>query len=117
MGQKRATVVVLVGAREERALLELEGTGETEIRLDSPQWFAWLTRGTTHSFAYPLYDRQVGYIRGWITVRKEQRARGNEYWVAYRRVVGRLRKIYLGRSAQVTRQRLAASGDRFLAME
>ena len=69
------------------------------------------------SFAYPIYDAQVGYIRGFMTVRKEQRARGSDYWVAYRRVGGRLRKIYLGRAAKLTQRQLAAIAERFLTLE
>ena len=69
---------------------------------------------TTRSFAYPLFDRTAGWITGYMTVRKEGRARGGAYWVAYRRSGGRLRKIYLGRSAQVTGLRLAAVAAEFL---
>ncbi len=64
-----------------------------------------------------LYDAQVGYIRGFMTVRKEQRERGSDYWGAYRRVGGRLRKIYLGRSAELTQRQLAAIAERFLTMK
>jgi len=86
------------------------------IRVESPAWWAWLAAPTTQGFAYPIYDGQVGYIRGWMTVRKEPRARGSHYWVAYRRGGGRVRKIYLGRAACLTQQHLAATAERFLAM-
>ena len=67
------------------------------------------------SFAYPIYDGRAGYIRAFMTVRKERRRRGTHYWVAYQRVGGRLCKIYLGRSVQVTQQQLATVAARFLA--
>lgn len=70
---------------------------------------------TTRSFAYPRFDRAAGWIAGFMTVRKERRARGSSYWVAYRRSDVQLRKIYLGRSSQVTGLRLAAVADQFLA--
>jgi hypothetical protein len=41
-------------------------------------------------------------------VRKEQRQRGDGYWVAYARRGGRLRKAYVGRGEQVTGARLDA---------
>lgn len=87
------------GARAE--LTELPAQAPA-IRLDTPAWAQWLETPTTRSFAYPLFDRAGGWIAGFMTVRKERRARGSTYWVAYRRNDGRLRKIYLGRSPQVT---------------
>jgi hypothetical protein len=73
-----------------------------KIRLDTVAWFIWLETPTTTSFSYPLFDPACGYIRGYMTVRKESRQRGGSYWSVYRRSGGRLRKIYLGRSASVT---------------
>jgi LuxR family maltose regulon positive regulatory protein len=84
--------------------------------LDSPEWVEWLEQPSTLSFAYPIYDSQMGYIRGFMTVRKERRVRGSYYWVAYRRSGGRLRKIYLGQSGQLTQRQLAVTADRFLTM-
>jgi hypothetical protein len=84
------------------------------IRVDSPAWAQWLETETTRSFAYPLFDRAAGWISGFMTVRKERRQRGSSYWVAYRRSDGQLRKIYLGRSPQVTGLRLAAVAAQFL---
>ena len=43
--------------------------------------------------------------------------RGSQYWVAYHRTGGRLRKIYLGRAAHLTQQQLATTAERFLALE
>ena len=89
---------------------------EGVIRLDTPAWDSWLSLPSTRRFAYPIYDSRVGYIRGWMTVRKERRKRGSEYWVAYRRVGKRLCKIYLGRSGQVTQSQLGIVAERFLGM-
>ncbi len=79
------------------------------IRLDTPAWRAWLEAPTTTRFTYPLVDPAVGYVVGFMTVRKEPRQRGGAYWTAYRRAGARLRKVYLGRSAAVTQARLQAS--------
>jgi hypothetical protein len=76
------------------------------IRLDSAAWFSWLEQDATRSFSYPLFDRRCGYIIGFMTVRKEARRRGGQYWSVYRRQGGRVRKIYLGRSGSVTAARL-----------
>jgi hypothetical protein len=78
------------------------------LRLDGPAWVNWLTAATTRSFSYPLFDRQCGYIIGFMTVRKEGRRRGGGYWSVYRRQGTQLRKIYLGRSEVVTQVRLEA---------
>lgn len=78
------------------------------VQLDTPAWFAWLAAETSRRFSYGLFDREVGYIVGFMTVRKERRQRGGQYWVAYRRVGGQLRKVYIGSSRAVTAQRLEA---------
>lgn len=76
------------------------------IPLDSPAWFAWLEAPANVCFSYALFNRKMGYIDGFITVRKERRQRGGAYWTAYRRQGYRLRKVYLGPSPAVTQARL-----------
>jgi hypothetical protein len=117
MARTTPTVWVSCWGTAPRAEVRLGGVPEQDIGLDTPAWQAWLEAPNTFSFAYPIYDSQVGYIRGFMTVRKERRARGNEYWVGYRRAGRRLRKIYLGRASQLTQQQLAVTAERFLAME
>ena len=80
------------------------------VQLDSAAWFGWLAAETTTRFSYPLFDPQLGYIVGWMTVRKERRQRGSAYWVAYRRLKGQVRKVYLGHSEAVTTERLHTVG-------
>jgi LuxR family maltose regulon positive regulatory protein len=87
------------------------------VQLDTPAWFAWLASETTTRFSYGLYDRQMGYIVGWITVRKEQRQRGGHYWVAYRRLGGPVRKVYIGSSGAVTAQRLQTIAEQLQGKE
>lgn len=77
------------------------------IPLDSPDWFAWLEAPTNVCFTYALFNRRLGYIVGFITMRKETRQRGGVYWSGYRRQGHRLCKRYLGRSADLTQARLA----------
>jgi hypothetical protein len=101
---------------ERQAEEQASDASEPVIRLDTPAWDSWLSAPTTRRFAYPIYDERVGYIRGWMTVRKERRSRGTHYWVAYRRVGKRLCKIYLGRSGQITQSQLEGVAGRFLAL-
>ena len=84
------------------------GLPESGLRLDRPAWFAWLETPSTTSFSYPLFDRERGYIIGFMTVRKERRQRGGSYWTVYRRQGRQLRKIYLGPSSRLMQARLEA---------
>jgi LuxR family maltose regulon positive regulatory protein len=90
---------------------------EGRVRLDSAAWFAWRTAETTRRFSYGLFEPQLGYIVGWMTVRKERRQRGGHYWVAYRRHSGQVRKVYIGSSGAVTAQRLEAIAYRLEGKE
>ena len=87
------------------------------IHLDSPQWFAWLEAPENDSFSYALHNHAKGYIDGFMTVRKERRQRGGAYWSAYRRQGRRLRKLYLGSSASVTKARLREAAARLYTGE
>jgi hypothetical protein len=92
-------------------------TPEPSIPLDSPAWFAWLEAPTNVCFKYALFNRAKGYIDGFMTVRKERRQRGGDYWSVYRRQGQQLRKVYLGRSATLTQARLAAVAVRLHARD
>ena len=77
----------------------LDPSGGPEIAVASPSWIAWLTDPATRSFSF-----QGPRCR--YTARKEQRSRGGEYWVAYRKQGGKLHKTYLGKAEDVTLARL-----------
>src|SRR3712207_4070066 len=83
--------------------------GDPEIGVDSASWAAWLIDPATRSFSFQSSS-------GRFTARKEQRSRGSEYWVAYRKIGGKLHKAYLGKAEDVTLARLkdvaAALADR-----
>ena len=102
------------GWREE---LDDPQQGGSRLRVDSPAWFTWLAAPTTRSFSYPVYDQAHGYIDGFMTVRKERRQRGGDYWVAYRRCHGRVRKVYLGATSQLTQTCLDQVAHTLLAVE
>jgi hypothetical protein len=117
MARTTPTVWVSCWGTAPRAEVRLPGPPEQGIGLSTPSWQAWLEAPSTFSFAYPIYDGRVGYIRGFMTVRKERRERGSCYWVAYHRAGERVRKIYMGRTAHLTQQQLAVTAERFLAMD
>lgn len=98
-----------------RSELDDAQLGGTRLRVDSPAWFAWLAAPTTRTFSYPVYDHAHGYIDGFMTVRKEQRRRGGDYWVAYRRCQGHLRKVYLGATIRLTQACLDQVAQTLLA--
>ena len=74
---------------------------EQEIRLEvgTPAWYEWLNKVTT--FAYTSEQ-------GSFTARKEQAGnrRGGRYWKAYRKRQGKLYRAYLGKSEELTLERL-----------
>jgi len=67
------------------------------IVVGSPPWYAWLADATSFTF--------LGE-RGTFTAHKERRGPAKEYWKAYRRRSGRLYRAYLGKSAELTLERL-----------
>ncbi len=78
-----------------------EGHDQTLV-VGTPAWYAWLH--TTTMFAF----RSDG---GTFTARKEQAGnkRGGWYWRAYRQRKGKLHRIYLGKSEELTLERLNAA--------
>jgi hypothetical protein len=64
----------------------------------SAAWQEWLAQHSSFAFQSKHGDR--------FTARKEMRARGGTYWVAYRKVGGKLTHTYIGRSEDVTLARL-----------
>jgi predicted ATPase/DNA-binding CsgD family transcriptional regulator len=78
-------------------------TGDTAppggITLDSSAWYNWLDQHSTFLFRLPFVH---------FTARKEKRA-GGWYWYAYRRSQGKLRTAYLGKTRELTFDRLSAA--------
>jgi len=79
-------------------LLPLENRAE-EIAVGSLEWYAWL--GDTTSFVFRSQQ-------GTFTAHKERRSSTQEYWKAYRRRAGHLHRVYMGRSEELTLDRLNA---------
>jgi LuxR family maltose regulon positive regulatory protein len=69
------------------------------ITVGSPAWYAWLEDASTFAFAS---------AQGSFTARKERSGRTGWYWKAYRKQKGTLHRTYLGKSADLTLDRLNA---------
>lgn len=69
------------------------------IVVGTPHWYAWLQGATTFAF------RDAA---GRFTARKERRGPADGYWRAYRNYAGVVRSAYLGRTADLTLERLQA---------
>ncbi|MEO8288697.1 MAG: LuxR C-terminal-related transcriptional regulator [Chloroflexota bacterium] len=76
-------------------------TPDSTIRVGSPAWYAWLEQHSVFCFEIPLAH---------YTARKEKRSRG-WYWYAYRRRQGKLHTSYIGKSVELTQDRLHAVAE------
>jgi LuxR family maltose regulon positive regulatory protein len=72
------------------------------IEVGSPAWFAWLEAATTFAFTDAA---------GSFTARKERSGRSGAYWKAYRMRDRMLRRVYLGKSSDLTLVRLQAAAQ------
>src|SRR5579859_4351935 len=94
MGRRQLPVV-----SENGLIVVDEGEGRlTSILIESEDWFQWLAAEQNRSFAFQ-------YASGTFTARRERKG-ASWYWYAYRKHKGTLHKTYLGKSQEVTLQRL-----------
>lgn len=82
--------------------------GETIV--DSPKWFEWLDGEENSTFAFYPGNSAVSNF----SARREERERGGYYWSAYKRIQGKLKKTYLGKSSELTLDRLKDASARLL---
>jgi hypothetical protein len=80
-----------------------EDTSTDTISIGTAAWYRWLEQH--HSFTFET-------LRTTFTARKEQRP-GGRYWYAYRRMRGKLHSFYLGKTEELTLQRLNAAEEVF----
>src|SRR5215467_13953531 len=73
-----------------------EDTSTYTISIGTAAWYSWLEQHHSFTFETP---------RTTLTARKEQRP-GGWYWYAYRRSRGKLHSAYLGKSEELTLERL-----------
>src|SRR6266480_2399910 len=86
-------------ARVRDGALSLGGSApEHVIAVGGSAWQGWLEEPSNTVFGFE-------HLASRFTARRELQ-RGHWYWYAYRRRGGRLRKAYLGRSSDLTLERL-----------
>src|SRR5215510_13574602 len=73
------------------------GHADDAILVGSPAWYTWLAGATSFAF--------IGQC-GSFTAYKERRGPSREYWKAYRHRAGKLYRAYLGKSIELTLDRL-----------
>src|SRR5258708_14110796 len=89
--------------------LSYQRDGEhSQLRVGTSAWYAWLQTATDFRVRGPF---------GTFTVRREQAGnqRGNWYWRAYRKRAGKLHRVYVGTSEEVTLERLRTAAARLSA--
>ena len=81
-------------------LFDQQAVGDSQIAVGSRDWWTWLeaNHGGVFRFLHPA---------GCFSARRERR-RGGWYWYAYLKRGGELHKSYLGRSENLTAERLEA---------
>ena len=80
-------------------LLYLSDEQDNQVQVGTPAWYTWLSTARSFAFRSAL---------GSFTARREPASnkRGGEYWRAYRKHEGRLHRVYLGKSEELTLDRL-----------
>lgn len=78
-------------------------------------WLDWLNRPETKSFRFRgLAGTHCTVIR---ETRKGRSGNQHPYWYTHRHVLGRLRRVYLGRSENLTLQALEAAAAKLAQLE
>jgi predicted ATPase/DNA-binding CsgD family transcriptional regulator len=84
---------------QDALLIYRHGGQDERLQVGTPAWYDWLNSARTFAFRSAL---------GTFTARKEPASnkRGGEYWRAYRKHEGTLHRVYLGKSEELTLERL-----------
>jgi len=83
-------------------LTHLQNGQTAQLAVDTPDWYTWLENASSFTFRN---------ASGIFTARKEQASnkRGGQYWRAYRKRNGKLYRSYLGKSQELTLERLQSA--------
>src|SRR5437870_3804514 len=97
MKDKANTIPVVQG---DTLLYQRDGQ-DYQLPVGTPAWYGWLSTARTFAFRSEF---------GTFTARKEQASnkRGGLYWRAYRRRDGKLHRVYVGKSEELTLEWLNA---------
>ncbi len=77
---------------------DMEANERTPVVVGSERWYSWLAEEQNRSFSFRN-------ALGTFTVRRERKRHG-WYWYIYRKSGGKVRKAYLGKTEEVTLERL-----------
>lgn len=72
------------------------------FEVGSQDWWSWLYSSEAESFRF---ECDFG-VKGYRARKEEIKARSGSFWYAYKRIEGKLRKRYLGKSEELTLERL-----------
>ena len=86
------------------------GTFFHTVSIGSLDFVTWLKSENTTLFAYDSHGVT-------FTVRRENKQRGGNYWIAYKKIRGKLIKRYIGLAEQVTTATLDNIADQFSKLE
>lgn len=70
--------------------------------VNSQEWWAWVNSDEAESFRF---ECDFG-VKGYRARKEEIKTRSGSFWYAYKRVEGKLRKRYLGKSNELSLERL-----------
>lgn len=91
---------------------DLLGQYKDTYEVESEQWFRWLHLPESNSFRFePLERGQATF-----TARREERA-NDAYWYAYKKIGGKTHKVYLGKTPDLTYQRLQATSIKLATIQ
>ena len=95
---------------QDKTLISHKDGQDFRITVGTPAWYAWLRTANTFAFRSE---------QGLFTARKEQAGnkRGGWYWRAYRRRDGKLHRVYLGTSEELTLDRLRTAARTLAAKD
>jgi LuxR family maltose regulon positive regulatory protein len=96
---RKGVVVARSTPRVDDTVLVGSAGAASSIAVGSPAWYTWLENASTFAFRS---------AEGGFTARKERSGPTGWYWKAYRKRDGTLHHAYLGKSADLTRERLIA---------
>jgi hypothetical protein len=75
------------------------------FEVGTPEWWEWVSSDKAESFRFECDHGVKGY-----RARKESiKSRSGSFWYAYKRIEGKLRKRYLGKSEELTLERLESA--------
>jgi LuxR family transcriptional regulator, maltose regulon positive regulatory protein len=83
-------------------------TDALNIGVGSAEWLDWLNEKKIRLFAFQG-------TTGKFTARLERKQHGSGYWIAYRKLKGKLHKVYLGKTEELTLEQLSHAAEKLSA--